>query len=73
MCAQLTRKILHKRYPQLTGVPTGKPGTAAEATKKMTRHVGTKATDVLGIQYEGLEDTIVQIVESVAKKGWLKV
>ena len=39
----------------------------------MTLCVGKKATDVLGIQYESLEDTIVQIVDSVAKKGWLKV
>ena len=69
----LTWQILHKRYPQLSNVPTGKPGTGSEATKDMTLCVGKKATDVLGIQYESLEDTIVQIVDSVAKKGWLKV
>ena len=66
-------QALHKRYPQLQNVPTGKPGTGADATKDMTLSVGKKATDVLGIQYESLEETVGQIVDSVAAKGWLKV
>jgi hypothetical protein len=69
----LTRQALHKRFPSLPNIPTGKPGTGAEATKDMTLSVGKKASDVLGIKYESLEDTVAQIVESVAAKGWLKV
>lgn len=54
-------------------MPTGKPGSGADSTKQMNLFVGKKATDVLGIQYESLEETVVQIVESIAKKGWIKV
>lgn len=49
----------------------GKEGSGDEAIKSLDVFVGKKATDVLGIQYQSLEDVIVDMAESLKKKQWL--
>ncbi|WVR07601.1 hypothetical protein IAU60_004643 [Kwoniella sp. DSM 27419] len=61
--------IIHKRFPQVKNVPTGKPGSIDEITKDMNLFVGDKARDVLGIQYETLEETVVEMADSLRKFG----
>ncbi|KAK8854804.1 hypothetical protein IAR55_003543 [Kwoniella newhampshirensis] len=60
--------ILHKRFPELKNIPVGKPGTHDEICKDANVFDGTKATKVLGFQYETLEDTVVEMTESLRKR-----
>ncbi|WWD19049.1 hypothetical protein CI109_103507 [Kwoniella shandongensis] len=60
--------ILHKRFPELKNIPVGKPGTHDEIVKNSNIFDGQKATKVLGIKYETLEDTVVEMAESLRKK-----
>jgi len=60
--------ILHKHFPDLPNVPVGKPGTHDEICKNANVFDGTKATQVLGIKYETLEDTVVEMCKSLRKR-----
>jgi len=52
----------------LTHVPVGKPGRHDELVKGANVFIGKKATDVLGIQYQTLEDTIAETAKSLEKR-----
>jgi hypothetical protein len=61
---------LHKHFPDLPNIPVGKPGTHDEIVKGANVFVGKKATEVLGVQYETLEDTVVEMAKSLERFGF---
>lgn len=60
--------ILHKHFPELPDVPTGKPNSRDEIIKAMPFFDGAEATRVLGIKYEALEDTVQEMCNSLRKR-----
>ncbi|ORY35639.1 D-lactaldehyde dehydrogenase [Naematelia encephala] len=63
--------ILHSKYPELKNVPVGKPGTSDDINKDANVFVGDHAAKVLGVKYESLEQTVVEMVESFKERKWL--
>ena len=61
-------QILHKHFPDLPDVPTGKPHTHDEIVKSTNVFVGAHATKVLGVKYESLEDTVVEMTKSLRQR-----
>ncbi|WVQ82612.1 hypothetical protein IAT38_004743 [Cryptococcus sp. DSM 104549] len=68
LAAQAWVDIIHKDFPQIKNVPVGKPGTADEVNKQQLIYDGSKASKVLGIKYKNLEETTVEMFESLEKK-----
>ena len=62
------KQIIHKRFSDLPNVPTGHPNTHDEVCKTMNAFDGAKATKVLGIKYETLEDTVVEMGQSLRQR-----
>jgi len=59
---------LHNHFKDLPNVPTGKPNTHDEIVKEMSVFDGAEATKVLGVKYETLEDTTVEMCKSLRKR-----
>jgi len=60
---------LHKHFPNLPNIPVGKPGTHDEIVKGSNVFIGKKATDVLGVQYHTMEETVVEMTKSLQRFG----
>ncbi|WVQ81866.1 hypothetical protein IAT38_003993 [Cryptococcus sp. DSM 104549] len=66
--AQDFADILHKDFPDVPNVPVGKPGTHDEIVKNLDIFDGKKATQVLGVKYKTLEQSVVEMAESLRKR-----
>ncbi|CAD6566020.1 MAG: methylglyoxal reductase (NADPH-dependent) gre2 [Tremellales sp. Tagirdzhanova-0007] len=60
--------IIHKHFPDLPNVPIGNPYTHDEICKTMSVFDGAKATKVLGVKYETLEDTVVEMGKCLRRR-----
>jgi hypothetical protein len=67
--ADLT-KSLNKAYPEMK-LPEAEDGGAEKANKKAQVFSGKKATEVLGIQYRSIDDTVKDMYESIKAKGFV--
>ncbi|ODN78724.1 hypothetical protein L202_04291 [Cryptococcus amylolentus CBS 6039] len=59
---------IHKNFPDVKNVPVGTPGTHDEICKDLDIFDGSKAEKVLGIKYTTLNDSIIQMFESLRKR-----
>ncbi|ODN86556.1 D-lactaldehyde dehydrogenase [Cryptococcus wingfieldii CBS 7118] len=59
---------IHKNFPDVKNVPVGTPGTHDEICKVLDIFDGSKAEKVLGIKYTTLNDSIIQMFESLRKR-----
>ncbi|KAL7418135.1 putative D-lactaldehyde dehydrogenase [Mrakia frigida] len=70
-CVQDFTESLLKAYPSLPNIPTGQPGAAAEANKKSQVFDGSKATQVLGLKYHTMDETVKDMYDSIKAKSFL--
>ncbi|ODN82345.1 hypothetical protein L198_07765 [Cryptococcus wingfieldii CBS 7118] len=59
---------IHKNFPAVKNVPVGTPGKHDEICKDLDIFDGSKAEKVLGIKYTTLNDSIIQMFESLRKR-----
>ncbi|KAH8432891.1 SDR family oxidoreductase [Aspergillus melleus] len=62
---QLAVDVIRREFPQLQGVPLGTPGVATETYTPD----GSKAREVLGLEYRSLERTMVDTVRWLIENG----
>lgn len=72
-CSQLIADILYEHFRELRGkIPRGEPGTGQEHARKTSNvHDNSRTRKILGLQFIGLEQSVVDTVAQIARVNGL--